>query len=379
MRKSILFLGGGELGLPVLKWAKEIGFYIIINDQNPNAPGIKFADTIINFDSTDVRNISNWVLKNNYEYNIQYCYTGSDFGLLTSTVIHHILNLPTNPLHSIFNGLDKTLMKRSWKGSGILYPKSKVVRNLSDVYEIVNLLGVPIVIKPTDSSGSRGVSIVDEMNNIGNAFNEALKYAETGEIIVEEYINGTHHDVNGLFWKGKFFPCGVGDRFFTPIPYPVPHHGYFPSRLVNSKKDELYNFLKMGAISMGIVNGPVKADFVIDKNGTCYAYEISPRFHGDVFTTRTMGFLNKKNPIYQFLRMIYNPNDLVFYDIDNTTSIGCWKTIFNSSDIPDTRDCDIHIINQETSSIIKNNTQIMGLSWCYKKNFEEIRNFFFNK
>ena len=95
MKKSILFLGGGPLAIPIFKWAKEIGFNLIVNDQNPDAPGLKYADTIIHFDSTDVRRLSNWVLINNSKHNIQYCHCGSDFGLLTSTVIHHILDLPT--------------------------------------------------------------------------------------------------------------------------------------------------------------------------------------------------------------------------------------------------------------------------------------------
>jgi len=379
MKKSILFLGGGPLAIPIFKWAKEIGFNLIVNDQNPDAPGLKYADTIIHFDSTDVRRLSNWVLINNSKHNIQYCHCGSDFGLLTSTVIHHILDLPTNHLESIFNGLDKSLMKRSWENSGVIFPKSKIVNNVSDILSVVESVGLPIVIKPTDSSGSRGVSIIINKQDIEKAFNEALKYTETGDVIAEEYIEGTHHDVNGLFWNGTFYKCGVGDRFFTPIPFPVPHHGYFPSILSDSKKDKLYNYLKVGSTSMGIINGPVKADFVIDKNGNSYVYEISPRFHGDIFTTRTMGFLGIKNPIYQFFKLIYDDSYSKFIDIDSADSVGCWKTIFNNSDIPANKtDFDVHILNPNVDKIIKNNTQIMGLAWCNKQNFKELNSFLNN-
>ena len=371
MRKTLLFLGGGELGLPAIQWAREIGFNIIVNDQNLKAPGIKLADTVINYDSTDIRSISNWVLLNNSKYNIQYCHCGSDFGLLTSTVIHNILNLPSNPIQSICIGLDKSLMKRCWKESNIIFPKSTSVKNISDVYEAAELLRIPIVIKPSDSSGSRGVSIIGRKANLEKAFNEAVKYAESGEIIAEEYIDGTHHDVNGLFWNGEFFPCGVGDRFFTPTPFPVPHHGYFPSCLPVSKKNELYNSLKVGSISMGIINGPVKGDFVIDSNGRVYVYEISPRFHGDIFTIRTMGFLYKRNPVYQFFKLIYAPSKKSFYPIDNTQLIGNWKTIFNTSDIEGkTKNNGFHIINKNAASVVKNNAQIMGLAWSYNNRLE---------
>ena len=70
--KSLLFLGGGQLGLPAVKWAKEIGFNVIINDRNKHAPGFEFADVKLYYDSTDVRELSTWVLKWQNDYNIQY-------------------------------------------------------------------------------------------------------------------------------------------------------------------------------------------------------------------------------------------------------------------------------------------------------------------
>jgi len=63
MIKSILFLGGGQLGLPYLRWAKEIGFNIIVNDKRPDAPGNELADVTIGFDSTDIRGLTTWAKK----------------------------------------------------------------------------------------------------------------------------------------------------------------------------------------------------------------------------------------------------------------------------------------------------------------------------
>ena len=174
--KSILFLGGGQLGIPVIKWAKEIGFNVIVNDRNLKSPGMDLADVKIYFDSTDVRGLTTWAATNNASLNIKYCYCGSDFGLLTAAVIHEVLEIPHSSINAVFNGLDKSLMKNCWsKVEGINYPLSIVVNEEHDVVEAGNELGWPLIIKPTSSSGSQGVSLANNKNDAAMCFQEAVK------------------------------------------------------------------------------------------------------------------------------------------------------------------------------------------------------------
>jgi len=365
--KSILFLGGGSLGIPIIKWAREIGFNVIVNDRNLQSPGFSLADVKINFDSTDIRSLTNWVANYNDKFNIRYCYCGSDFGLLTAAVIHDVLNIPHSPLKAIINGLDKNLMKKCWAGTeDVNYPLSKIVNSEQDIIEAGRELGWPLIIKPTSSSGSQGVSLANSKQEAVLCFQEAAKYSRSGHIIAEQFIEGSHHDVNGLFWDGDFYPCGIGDRFFTPFPYCVPHHGYFPSILADSQRQELYGMLEKGARSMGITWGPVKADgvFSLDK---CYVYEISPRFHGDVFTSNVMGFLEKANPVYQLLNWIYQGESSVFLPIEDITNvIGGWKTIFNGFEKEQLKNITgIYIRGGKGTNIVRNNDEIVGLSWSW--------------
>ncbi len=372
--KSILFLGGGLLGVPVIEWAKEIGFHIIVNDKNENAPGFSLADVKVNFDSTDIRSLTTWAVNNNDKYNILYCYCGSDFGLLTATVIHDVLNIPHAPLGSIIKGLDKSLMKKFWAYTeGINYPLSKIVNSKQDIIEAGRELGWPLIIKPTSSSGSQGVSLANNVQEGVLCFHEATKYAKTGHIIAEQFIKGTHHDVNGLFLDDVFYPCGIGDRFFTPFPYCVPHHGYFPSVLEPSIMQKMYCMLEKGARSMGIASGPVKADSVFS-NDKCYVYEISPRFHGDVFISNVMGFLKNVNPVYQFLNWIFKDKSDVFIPIKNDTSlIGGWKTIFNNSEKEQlTNIIGLYDKNSRQVKVVKNNNEIIGLAWAWETTREKI-------
>ena len=366
--KSILFLGGGFLGLNSIKWAKEIGFNVIINDKSQNAPGFEFADKIINYDSTNIRSLTSWVIKNNDEWNIKYCYCSSDFGLLTAASIHSVLKVTFPNFRNILNGLDKELMKKSWSEKNINFPKSLTLYNEKDIKPFIDQLEFPLVVKPSSSSGSRGVSIVSCLKNINKAIGEAFQFSDNS-VIIEEYIHGSHHDVNGLFWDGKFFRCGIGDRFFTDIPYPVPKHGYFPTSLNNNLTNKIYTQLESGSKAMGLNHGPVKGDCVI-KDGKVYFYEISPRFHGDVFTANTLAFLNEKNPIYQLFKMIFDSN-YTFQNISSINIFAGWKTIFrNKIEIAQNKNIKLYFregIENSRKSKIKNNDEIFGLAWTSAK------------
>ncbi|HPI91493.1 MAG TPA: ATP-grasp domain-containing protein [Deltaproteobacteria bacterium] len=375
--KSILFLGGGQLGIPVLTWAREIGFQIIVNDRNPRSPGSALADVQIHFDSTDARSIATWAAGHNDRYHIQYCHCGSDFGLLTAYCVHEALGLPHSPLVSIISGLDKNLMKRSWEHSiRPHFPASTTIFSDQDCMQAGASLGWPLIIKPSSGSGSQGVSLAHNKEEAIQCFHEAARYAKTGTIIAEQFIDGTHHDVNGLFWDGTFYPCGIGDRFFTPFPYCVPHHGYFPTSLDARQRRELYSLLEKGARSMGISWGPVKADCVVDRNDACLVYEISPRFHGDVFTSNVMGFLHETNPLYQFLSWIFHGRSLTFVPFEDAREMtGGWKTVFTLSEkdrFLSRGDVGLFLKGTRERDVVRNNEDILGLAWAWARSRDEI-------
>ncbi len=257
---------------------------------------------------------------------------------------------------------------------GINYPLSKRVASEEEIIVAGKELGWPLIIKPTSSSGSQGVCLAATEEEIALCFQEAQKYSGSGHIIAERFIKGSHHDVNGLFWNDVFYPCGIGDRFFTPFPYCVPHHGYFPSQLEPSKRTELYGLLENGARSMGITWGPVKADAVFS-NSRCYVYEISPRFHGDIITSNVMGYLKKSNPIRQLFRWIFNENDNNFFPIDSDVDfVAGWKTLFKQVDFERVKKNNVktYIKGEEKEGVVKNNDEIFGLAWAFDKDFQQL-------
>ena len=363
--KWILFLGCGEQGLPCLEWANDIGFNVLLNDRNKDSQGHKMVDQSIYFDSTDSQAIYNSLKDHEgISKHLAYVHTSNDFGILAANEIMRSLKIITNTHDSVLSGLNKNLMKSAWSKGNIKTPKSKILK----YEEIPSGWDAPFIVKPTDGQGSVGVQLVQSMDDFRVAFKEAYNWSKSKEVLIEEFIEGTHHDVNGLFWNGKFYRCGIGDRYFTPFPYCVPKWGNFPTTLELHKVDQIYDLVQKAAHSMGIEHGPIKGDIVI-RGDDIFIYELSPRFHGDIFTVRTLEFLKDLNPLYQFFKLIYD-SEYSFKEINSSTGYGVWKTLFQQIDAEDLSK-EKMIIKRRCSKTVKNNAEIMGLAWDSDKNLEE--------
>jgi biotin carboxylase len=277
---AILILGGSILQQKLIEWAKYSFAKVIVSDQNPSSPGMLLADYCICRNAQDNQGIL-LDLQNMDEYSsldIKGVYCGSDFGLQTVAFLQNALGLLANSEQSIKNGLSKTIQHQIFAEQGIAVPEQNVFHNYT---EKIAQLDFPQVIKPADSSGSAGVEILYSSENIAEKFQTAQDLSSNDEVILEEFIEGTHHDVNLFLTADSYVPCGVLDRYFSDPPYCVPIGALAPSQLPAERQQELYETLYKAALAIGLHTGPVKADYILrgDKN---YLLEITPRFHGDI-------------------------------------------------------------------------------------------------
>ena len=304
-KKSILILGGGEIGLNQIKIAKKVGFNVIVTDINPDAPGLKEADIGVNISATDIKTLIEFALENKEKYNISAVYCGNDFGLLSVECIKQVLDLTHNSIETITRCINKKLMKDCWIRDGIPTPKGYLIKNsLSEAKIAIERVGLPAIVKPVDSSGSQGISLVKNKEDLQRAIQEAFKHSNFKFILIEKFIDGTHHDVNGFFYNRKFYKCGVFDRYFTPFPYCVPVYGFYPSNLSIEIINKIYKITENAAKSIGIEDGPVKADLVL-ANSKLYIFEISNRFHGDLGTSHLYSFCRSIGAIELYMRAVY--------------------------------------------------------------------------
>lgn len=325
--KAIYIIGGGPLGLNIIKWAKQTGLIVIVTDKNPNSHGLKLAHITMNADATDTAKHLQFIEKVKQIYDIVGAYCQIEMGLMTLYHVKKYLQIDNNSLDSLKKTLNKEKMKKRWIEEQISTPKYYQVENVNELRNILQNKKGDFIIKPSKGSGSRGVQIVNKNSDFDNIYNYCMQsVGGDGVAIVEELLLGRSIDANGILINGKFYPGGILEKYQTGYPYFLPLGGYDPADISKSDEDVVYKLLANAATSIGLTNGPIKGDLIKTKNGY-RILEVAPRFHGDVTTSNTLPNGTGINPVKFYFKYLYSG------EIDNsylTPQKGCcaiWRVI----------------------------------------------------
>lgn len=251
MQKKILFLGGSLFQIPPIKYAKEQGHYVITCDYLPDNPGHKFADEFHNVSTTDKDAILKLAKELKVDGIVAYA---SDPAAPTQAYVANKLGLPSNPYESVEILARKDLFR------DFLVPKSNSFYRLE--------LTFPIIVKPVDSSGSKGVTKVVKKEDIKKAFEYALIFSREKKIVLEEFFVRDGYQVagDGFVVNGKLvFRCWANEHFDKLCNPLVPIGESFPSIMNNYTLEQAHSetqrLLDLLGIKMGALN------FIITKMG----------------------------------------------------------------------------------------------------------------
>lgn len=377
--KSILLVGVGEIGLNQIQWAKDAGFHVIVSDKNPEAPALRHADHAVIIDGSDTRGLVSWAMANMKKLNITAVYSGNDFGVFSSVVFAQALGLRTISTQAVTCGLSKDLMKACWIKDGILTPDFRLVRSEAEAKEACENFGLPIILKPSDSSGSQGLRCVYNDHELESALQNAFQYTRSNTILVEQMIEGRHIDANGFFWENVFYGCGFSERFFSEFPFRVPIGGYEPADLEREQEDELNTVFERAARSLGIDHGPVKADFMLSDKGP-QMIELSARFHGDVGTSHLTYHRTGMSLLQVYFKLLFNESvDTDYLKLFLASKrLGCWRVL--EAPVGQSRErtgavienCSLEGIDEvfvrprgpQRATSLQNNNDVVGFVWA---------------
>lgn len=282
MQKKILFLGGSLFQIPPIKYAKEQGHYVITCDYLPDNPGHKFADEYHNVSTTD----KNAVLKLAKELKVDGIVAyASDPAAPTQAYVANKLGLPSNPYESVEILARKDLFRQFLKEHDFLIPKSNSFYRLEDAKNWIDELTFPIIIKPVDSSGSKGVTKVNRKEDIEQAFNYALTFSREKKIVIEEFFVRDGYQVagDGFIVNGKLvFRCW-GNEHFDKLCNPlVPIGESFPSIMNNYTLKQAHSETQRLLNLLGMKIGALNFDFHYNKSGDFSFLELGPRNGGNL-------------------------------------------------------------------------------------------------
>ena len=263
---KLLILGGGNGQLSSIKKAKKMGHEVIVSDYYKNAPGKKFADFSENISTFDIEGNLNVAKK----YNIDGIMTvGTDQPVLTAAEVAHELNLPSYLKKKTAKAVtNKKKMKKIFSKYNIPTVNYKIInKNFSS--KQINSLSFPVVVKPLDSQGQRGVFKLNSPAQVKNKFPEVLSYSREKEILIEEYYKNDEITISGWVNNGVLNLLTITDR----IKYEIASHigicsaHVFPSKYLKRYYKEIKEISQKIIKAFQIKNGPIYFQMLVGKNG----------------------------------------------------------------------------------------------------------------
>jgi len=271
--KTVMMIGGGLQQIKAVTTAQQAGYKVLVTDRNTKAPCFEYANYVQVIDGKDIENLISYTLINKKELNITGVFTLTE--LVTSVAaVAEAAGLPGVSLFSAVACQNKQLCKKIWKDNDISTPKGDIVTSLREAKTLFNELSQKVFVKPIVGFGGVDSRKIISFDDLIEFFTENSK-----KIIMEELLEGSMHDVNGVIDNdGRFHPMGIVDRFFLDN-FPVEKKISTPSCLNNDEQIELYRLLERSVKALGIFWGPVKGDAVY-VNGEFKILEVAPRLHG---------------------------------------------------------------------------------------------------
>jgi biotin carboxylase len=283
--KTLLILGAGKEQVAAIAAAKAKGIRTVVLDMNPQADGRALADEFHLVSTRDRAAIANFLA--HYQSRIDGVMTiASDIPHMVAAAAE-LLGARHIPMSVAELCVHKLHMKERLRDAGVNIPLFARIASLDDLTGFIAKAGFPIVIKPVDNSGARGVQRLSRGMDIAQAFTYSRGFAYSGEVIAEKFVSGLQISTEGLFHQTVFHCTGFADRNYArlddAVPFMVEDGGDIPTVLdANSKKLVETEFEK-AARALGIDWGPAKGDMIFGDDGKAYVVEIAARLSGGNF------------------------------------------------------------------------------------------------
>jgi len=262
--KRILIIGAGPSQYAGIKKAKEMGLFVISTDGNCKAPGLMIADVPIILDVKDKENS----LKIAQKYQINGVLSFScEICIQTVAFIAEKLKLPglNQKLARIVT--DKALMRELYVKHNVPSTNFKVVYSLDESLEAVKELLFPIVFKPADNAGSRGVTKVNRLKEVRNAFKLAKNYSEQRKVLIEVFMEGQEVSVEAFIYNKQIRILALSEKKRTPPPYLLDTQVIFPCSFHKTNQDKIRSVAKQAIEAIGINSGPVHLEIMMTPRG----------------------------------------------------------------------------------------------------------------
>ena len=285
MNKKLMILGASILQLPAIEKAKEMGLDVVVVDMNPDAVGFKVPGIEKEIISTiDIQAVISAAKRHRIDGIMTLA---TDMPMRTVAAVAKEMNLIGIDEETALKATNKAEMRKALQLNNVPIPKFYVVSNKDEYKEVVKQFDVPFIVKPADSSGSRGIFEVKDIHNddlIIEAYDYCHPFSKVGDVVVEEYMEGPEVSVETLTVNGECHVIQITDKLTTGAPHYVEMGHSQPTMLSNEIAEQISKVAKAANKAIGIKNGPSHTEIIVTKEGPKIV-ELGARLGGDNITT----------------------------------------------------------------------------------------------
>lgn len=279
--KKILLLGGSMQQIPSIKKAKELGYYVITCDYLPDNPGHIFADEYHNVSTTDKEAVLSLAKELMIDGIVAYA---SDPAAPTAAYVAERMGLIGNPYESVNLLTQKDLFREFLQKNGFCCPQSGGYDSFEEAERDIERYSFPVMVKPVDSSGSKGVVKIYGKEELKAAVDEALTYSRRKRFVVEEFIvkKGYQISGDGFSVDGKLVFTSYGNELYSgkgTREY-VALGEFWPSLLTPEQKEKVDCELQRLITALGMKTSAYNIEVILDKDDNVYVLELGPRNGG---------------------------------------------------------------------------------------------------
>jgi len=284
MMKKLLLLGGSAQQVVAIETAKRLGYYTVLCDFLPDNPGQYHADSFYLVSTTDKEAILKVAQKEAIDGILAYA---SDPAAPTAAYVAEKMGLPGSPYQSVEILCNKDRFREFLSKNHFCTPNAKGYVSFDLALEDLRngCFRFPVIVKPVDSSGSKGVGKIDDIDGAKEKIEYAMSFSRGGRIIIEEFVEKYGYQIagDGLSVDGQLvFRYFANDHFNSNCVNPfVPISASFPYNMPQDVQDKIHNEIQRLIKLLGMKTTTYNFDMRIDRDCNVYLMEIAPRDGGN--------------------------------------------------------------------------------------------------
>lgn len=277
--KRTLILNGSHSELYLIRQAKALGHYVITTGNLPSGIGHQESDSYIRADYSD----QNLILRIAEQQEIDYVIScANDFGAITASYVAEKLSLPGHDSYETTVTLHtKDLFKEFAQKHGMLVSPSVAFDNEKEAQ--ANTPVFPVIVKPVDLTGGKGVNIAVDAEGYSEAVHVAFEMSRKKKIVVERFIEGSYHSFSTFLVNQHVVGYYSDNEYSFNYPYYVTTSGGPADRIDSFKKDLIKESEKYAQL-LSLTDGIFHMQYVVDSNYKPYIMDITRRTSGDLYS-----------------------------------------------------------------------------------------------